>query len=311
MKFLEILKNLWLNLLNRLKPRKTFRWIFSAVFCTLILIYIGFGIYFGIEIYGKKNDSPIIKTSTYFYPFPAAFVNGKVVWASAYYQQLNYIQQFSSKTKQTFSDQTDLRKKIIDQLTEDQILQFQALRYNIKVSNKDFNDAYQQVIDQAGGRTEVKKVLNDLYGMSEREFKTLVRQKLIKEAIRNNLMVQVQVAHVFTKDENRAKDVAARAQKGEDFAGLAKQFSEDTKSRDNNGELGWLGKGQLVADGSSLPEFDNAVFGAKVGDIVGPVKTSAGFEVVKVEAKKGVINDSFDNWLANLKKQTRTWRFIK
>jgi parvulin-like peptidyl-prolyl isomerase len=311
MKFLELTQKLFINLLNRIKPRKTFRWVFSAVIWVLIFVYIGFGIFFGLQIYKDKQNSSLIKSATTIYPFPAVMVNGKFVWASDYYQQLDYIQQFSAKTKQSFSDQTDLKKKIIDQLAENEILEFQALRYNVRVSGAEFNDAYQKVINEAGGEIEVKKVLNDLYNMNEQEFKRLVRQKVLKEKIQNNLMVQVQVAHIFTKDEKRAKEVVGKAQSGSDFAELAKQYSEDTKSRDTGGDLGWLGKSQLVADGTPLPEFDKAVFSAKPGDIVGPIKTSAGYEIAKVGTRRGVIDDGFDNWLTTLKKQAKIVRFIK
>ena len=310
-KIWEFTKKLFLNLLNRLKPRRTFRWMFSAAVWLVILVYIGFGIYFGFEVYKYKNDSRAIKTATSLYPLPAAIINGKIIWANSYYQQLNYIQQFSSKTKQTFADQTDLRKKIIDVLAENEILEFQALKYNLHVNKNDFDSAYQQVAIQAGGETEMKKVLNELYGMSEREFKGLVRQKVLKEEIRNNLMVQVKVAHIFIKDENRAKDVANKAKQGGDFADLAKQYSEDTKSRDQGGEIGWLGRGQLVVDNNPLPEFDTAAFKAQKNEIIGPIKTASGFEIAKIEDKKGVIDDNFDNWLNNLKSQAKIWRFIK
>lgn len=311
MKILDFLKKVFLNCANRLKPRATFRWIFSVVAWLLILAYVGFGIYFGLQIYKYKNGSKTIKASTYFYPFPAAMVNGKIIWANSYYKQLGYIEQFSFKTKQNFSDQADLRKKIIDQLTENGILEFQALRYNLGVKNSEVNDAYQKIIDQSGGKTEVKKVLNELYGMSEREFKGLVRQKVLKEKIRNELMAQVQVSHIFIKDEARANDIASQAKNKGDFSALAKQYSEDTQSRDNGGDLGWLSRGQLVIENNPLPEFDNAVFQAKTGDIVGPIKTSAGFEIIKVQGKKGIINENFDSWLGNLKTKVKIWTFIK
>lgn len=311
MKIISYLKNVFSKFLNRLKPRRTFRWIFSAVCWAIILIYLAFGIYFGIQIYKDKNTGSQIKTSTYFYPYPAAIVNGKIIWANSYYKQLSYIQQFSAKTKQSFASDQDLRTKIIAQLAENEILEFQALRYNLRVSSKETDDAYQKIVTQAGGQTEIKKVLYDLYGMSEREFKNLVYEQVLKEKIQNNLIVQVQVAHIFIKDESRAKDVATRAQKGENFADLAKQYSEDTKSNAQGGELGYLARGQLTIENNPMPEFDQAVFAAKVSDVVGPIKTSAGFEIVKIEARKGVIDDSFNNWLATLKKQAHIWQFIK
>jgi len=295
----------------RFKPRPTFRWIFSAVLWFIIVAYIGVGVYFGLAIYKNKINSRATKTSTYFYPFPAAYVSGKIVWANDFYRQLTYIEHFAEKTKQAMPDAATLRTQIIDQLAENEILEFQALRYNLRVSSRDVNDAYQKIVDQSGGLSEVRKVLNELYGMSEREFKKLVRSQVVKEKMRNELIAQIKVAHIFIKDEARAKEVAEKARKGEDFGALAKQYSEDTKSRDAGGELGWISKGQLVADNQMLPEFDEAAFAAKNGEIIGPIKTNPGYEIAKIEDHKGLIFENFNTWLETLKKQAKIWRFIK
>lgn len=60
------------------------------------------------------------------------------------------------------------------------------------------------------------------------------------------------------------------------FAELAKQYSKDPGSAVQGGDLGWFGKGMMV------PEFDQAVFSAKKGDIVGPVKTEFGYHIIYV-----------------------------
>lgn len=329
MKFLEFLKNVFANLAHRLKPRPTFRWIFSFVVWLVIILYLVFGIYFGLTIYKYKTNkiikfqnstsigetSPsqidLTKISSYLYPFPAVMVNGKIVWASEYFKQLNYIERYSAKTKDASYLSADTRTKIIDMLVENEIIEFQALKYNLRVNNKDFNVAYAAIVEKAGGKSNMKKVLLDLYGMSEREFKTLVRQQVLKERILNELMLQVKVSHIYMKDENRAKEVMDKLNKGEKFADLAKTYSEDVKSRDNGGDLGWLARGQLVADNAPLPEFDNAVFAAKIGDLVGPIKTSAGFEIVKIDGKKGTVDKNFNVWLSELKAKSKVWRFIK
>lgn len=301
----------FVELIYRLKPRATFRWIFSAIIWLVLLTYLGFGVYFGLKIYKDKINTPAIKVSTYLYPYPAAYVGGKIVWASDYYRQLTYIEHFANKTKQAMPDPATLRTQIIDQLAENEILEFQTLRYNLRVSNKDVNDAYQKIVEQSGGVTEVRKVLNELYGMSEREFKKLVRSQVVKEKIRNELIAQIKVAHIFIKDEGRAKEIAERAKKGEDFAALAKQYSEDTKSRDAGGDIGWISKGQLVADNQALPEFDEAAFKAGKGDIIGPIKTNPGWEIARIDDKKGLIFENFNDWLEGLKKQAKIWRFIR
>jgi peptidyl-prolyl cis-trans isomerase D len=77
--------------------------------------------------------------------------------------------------------------------------------------------------------------------------------------------------------ELRANGVATIARSGGDFVALAAAHSEDPGSKDMGGDLGWFGRGQMV------PEFEDVVFSAKPGDIVGPIKSQFGYHVIKVE----------------------------
>lgn len=303
--------NKFLSFLNRLKPRATFSWILSVFLWLFFLTYLGYGVYFGIQIYKFKNNNPTIRFATRIYPYPAAMVNGKVIWAQTYYRQYTFIQRLNEKTKEIAEDPTVTKQKIINLLVENEIIEYQALRYNVRVTPSEVNDAYEQLAAGVGGIANVKKTLLDMYGMSERDFKKMVREQVQKEKVRSEVIAQVKVDHIFTKDEARAKDIVDRLKKGEDFAALAKQYSEDTKSRDNGGDLGWLAKGQLVLDNNPLPEFDEAAFKAKIGEIIGPIKISAGFEIFKVEARKGTVVENFNDWLDGLKKKATVWRFIK
>lgn len=77
-----------------------------------------------------------------------------------------------------------------------------------------------------------------------------------------------------------AKKTLGRVKAGEDFAGLAEIYSEDPGSRDKGGDLGYFSQGTMVK------EFDEAAFGAKVGEIVGPVKSNFGLHIIKIEDKR-------------------------
>ena len=70
-----------------------------------------------------------------------------------------------------------------------------------------------------------------------------------------------------------------RAKAGEDFAQLARQYSEDGSAQ-NGGDLGWFGKGAMV------PSFDTAAFALDSGRIAGPVMTQFGYHVIKSEGKR-------------------------
>ncbi|MGH8200443.1 MAG: peptidylprolyl isomerase, partial [Steroidobacteraceae bacterium] len=76
----------------------------------------------------------------------------------------------------------------------------------------------------------------------------------------------------------QADQVLALAKSGQDFAALAKKYSQDPGSAKNGGSLGWIDHSGFVAP------FANALFGMKsVGDIVGPVKTQYGYHVIKLD----------------------------
>jgi peptidyl-prolyl cis-trans isomerase D len=74
-----------------------------------------------------------------------------------------------------------------------------------------------------------------------------------------------------------ADSVAEMARKGADFAELASKHSDDPGSKDQGGDVGWFGRGQMVS------AFEEAAFGAKPGEIVGPVESEYGYHIIKVE----------------------------
>jgi foldase protein PrsA len=94
---------------------------------------------------------------------------------------------------------------------------------------------------------------------------------------------QVKARHILVADENTAKTVLAKLKASPTDAtwtALAKQYSTDPSSKEKGGDLGYFGRGQMV------PQFQDAAFGAKVGQIVGPVKSPFGYHIIQVTDKK-------------------------
>ena len=74
----------------------------------------------------------------------------------------------------------------------------------------------------------------------------------------------------------QAKKILLKLRKGNDFAKLAMKYSEDI-SASNGGDVGFVGRGKMV------PEFEEAVFNLKPGQVSDIVKTEYGYHIIKVE----------------------------
>lgn len=84
----------------------------------------------------------------------------------------------------------------------------------------------------------------------------------------------------------KAYKILRRIEAGENFAKLAKEFSEDPGSKDQGGLY------QKVNTGQFMPEFEKAALSLKVGEIYpNPVETSYGFHIIKLEGKRQVKNE--------------------
>jgi peptidyl-prolyl cis-trans isomerase C len=88
--------------------------------------------------------------------------------------------------------------------------------------------------------------------------------------------------------EAKAKAVVARLAKGEDFAKIANELTEDPSGKTNGGDLGYFSKEQMV------PEFANVAFAQDKGKVSAPVKTQFGWHVIKTEDKRTKAKPTFE-----------------
>ncbi|UCF78233.1 MAG: peptidylprolyl isomerase [Candidatus Eiseniibacteriota bacterium] len=148
-------------------------------------------------------------------------------------------------------------------------------------------EAYEQGLDKDEGvREEMVEIerqilLRDLYDreviaeskVTEKELKQLYEERAQED--------EIGARHILLTDSVKAGEVLSKVRAGEDFAELAKEFSEDGSTASMGGYLGFFGKETMLP-----PEFHEAVFALDAGEVSDVVRTSMGYHIIKVDEKR-------------------------
>lgn len=165
-----------------------------------------------------------------------------------------------------------------------------------------------------GFASEFKNYLDTLGSINfpakavDETFRYQVLQRKLLDEITKDLQPfedQVWARHILVATEEEALAVIERLNSGEEFAAIASELSLDTGSSLKGGDLGWFGKGRMVA------EFEEASFALGEGEISDPVQTINGWHVIQVIGKGKIAlnaNDFYDyrqrvfnDWLKSLR----------
>jgi peptidyl-prolyl cis-trans isomerase D len=123
--------------------------------------------------------------------------------------------------------------------------------------------------------------------VDDAQLKAFYESEKLKTPERFSQPEQRRVQHILLQSNDpktdaavkaKAETILKRAQAGEDFAKLAKEFSQDPGSADKGGDLGMADRKAFVAP------FADAAWGMKEGEIAGPVKTEFGYHILKLDA---------------------------
>jgi|SRR5215212_11703618 len=161
-------------------------------------------------------------------------------------------QQFEDSLKQSGLTRTEMEARLRETLVTNKVFA-RELRNRADLSDPELRERYNREKEQ--------------YRLPERAH------------LREIVVLKPDSAAKLDEARTRANEVADAARKaGTDFANLATTMSE-SGSKDKGGDLGEVGKGDLVA------ELDKAVFNAAPGSVIGPIETKSAWFIMKVEQR--------------------------
>ncbi|MGM0367849.1 MAG: peptidylprolyl isomerase [Actinomycetota bacterium] len=212
-----------------------------------------------------------------------------------------------------------IKANIMDSLIVITLLKQYASSNGIEVDQGKVEQKYQEVVESYTSEEALEQELEGR-GIEIEFFKNELRDQTLREEIYNRVTgdievseqeikdfyeqnkeiyfkvpEKVKVSHILVQynesgqeateaDKKEALDkiefIKSEIEEGKDFSEVAKEYSDDTLSAENGGDLGYITKDQMVK------EFEDAAFQLEVGEVSSPVETIYGYHILKVTDKQ-------------------------
>ncbi len=213
-------------------------------------------------------------------------------------------------------DLLDVRRQVLNTLIEEKLIDQEADRQRIYVSQKELKDALESLRQERGMTQSQIEMALKAQGLTYEEYtaqveKGLKRTKLINLAVKSEVEMEeedlethyethindymadesIRISHILlpiapnsTGDREEAtlsmaEEILARVENGEDFDALAQEYARNVPGA-RGGDTGYFKRGEMI------PTIEKTAFSLKVGEVSGGIRTPEGVVLIKVTDKK-------------------------
>jgi parvulin-like peptidyl-prolyl isomerase len=264
----------------------------------------------------------------------AARVNGKAISLAEFEKEFARRQAeiakqgINLKTPEGQAALAEMGRQILEGMIEQELIDQEAAKQSITVSQAEVDAAVNQSIADSGGMDAFIKYLTNVAGMTVEEYRAgqregMLTQKVIERITKNVPMTgeQVHARHILLSTKAEADGVLAQLRAGADFAQLAQRYSKDTITSAGGGDLGWFPRGGLFD-----AALEKAAFDLQPGQISGVVPSDLGGQIVfhiiqliERDPARALSDDAllasrrtaFQRWLDDLKASAKIERLVK
>jgi peptidyl-prolyl cis-trans isomerase C len=278
-----------------------------------------------------------------------AVVNGTVITRDNFDREMSRVRQRFERGGRplTRSQLSDVETRVLENLINNTLLYQQTESKGIKVNEQAVLEQMDNLKKQFASEEEFKTVIERM-GLSETDIKSQIEeglsvQKLIDEEFVQGITVtaketrayyddhpdlfkkpeEIRASHILIKVDPEAdasqkaasykkmEEIQMKIQQGEDFAALAKEFSEGP-SNVRGGDLGFFKRGQMVKP------FEDAAFALEPGGVSAIVETRFGYHIIKVLEKKpettsdyGEVKDELQKYLKRQEIEKKVQQYVE
>jgi foldase protein PrsA len=222
-----------------------------------------------------------------------AVVDGEAVSTAAYQEELSRaLSMVTSQYQVNWNDPQSreplpaLQEQVLDQVIERVVMRHLAGKEGVSIDPKDVETEVValQTRVQSSGQFAGWAAFLKAYGLTEESIRSLMADNLMLGALSKRhagptSVVQVHASHILVETKETGQEVLDKLAKGEAFAALAAQYSTDTGSKDQGGDLDWFPPGVMV------PAFDQVAFSLEPGKVSQLVQTEFGYHIILVHEK--------------------------
>lgn len=246
-----------------------------------------------------------------------AVVNGVTISKDTYDRELDFFVRRAAPGGQQIPDvqMAQMKNEVLESLIDRELLFQESKKRGIQIKSDAVSDQLQKIQQRYPNKEEFKKLLSNM-GLTESDVQAQIErgmaiQELIDKEVTEKITVsdeetkafydknpklfqqpeQIKASHILIKVQadapadqkaearKKIEDVQQKVKKGEDFATLAKTYSEGP-SGPKGGDLGYFRRGQMVKP------FEEAAFSLKPDETSEIVETQFGYHLIKVNDKK-------------------------
>src|SRR3990170_3103227 len=244
----------------------------------------------------------------------AASVNGDVIYASDLEREVSSIARqynIDLNSEDGRKQRAEINKIVLDQVIEQRPILQEPRRHGAGATDQQLDQAINDIKGNFPTAAEFQMALTQR-GLTEADLRkrlgtnltvqnlaakvsaaTVSEAEILKQFQANRAQYdkpeQAHVRHILVESDAAARFVLARLNRGEKFEDLARQLSKDPGSKEQGGDLGFVGKGQLV------PEFEQAAFALlRPGQISPVVKTQYGYHIIRLVERRAAQSATLD-----------------